>query len=559
MIQANTINGSNAQLLANGNGALINDGQDGGGGGGAGGTIWLQATELSVALLLEANGFGGSQVNNQNGDRCFGPGGGGSGGAIYANLLGVNPLLSASANGGAAGITTNSTNGCNGSTLGAMPGANGLLFDSMLLPEGEGPVGPTSIVSQPQASIYCEGDNVFYNITATGLALSYQWERNDGSGFMPLTENAPYAGTQSNFLQIDNVNGAMDGHQFRCVVMSACGSEVLSEVVTLMIEQVPSVDFDFSASGLTVTFMNQSMSTGNFTWDFGDGNSSTEFSPAHSYNTEGIYYVSLLLETNCGSAVFLDTVQLAIIPMPYFSADVTGGCLPVTVQFTDQTVAFVEVYGWSFPGGTPSFSTVQNPLVTYNEAGVYDVSLAVTNNAGANSLTFVNFITVLEEPTVDFDFEANGLEVSFENNTQGANAYSWDFGDGSPLSTMENPIHNFPVPGTYTVTLIAQNTFCANSITTEIEVGTSATVDVQNGAWQLFPNPAGADLHILNEAYRGDLLWRLYDNTGRLLFQDAIVFDGLTTLKTNALVPGIYCLVLQTETGKEQVLTLLKL
>jgi PKD repeat protein len=558
-IKANAISGSNAQLLANGNGAIINDGQDGAGGGGAGGTIWLQAAELSVDLVLEAKGFSGSQVNNQNGDRCFGPGGGGAGGAIYANLLNFNPLLSAFANGGAAGITTNSTNGCNDSTLGAMPGTNGLLFNNPLFPVGEGPVGPTSIVSQAQSSPSCEGDNVFYNIAATGLGLTYQWEWNGGSGFMPLTENAPYSGTQSNFLQIDNVMANMDGLQFRCVVNSTCGNEVQSEVVTLTIEEAPAVDFDFSASGLTVTFINQSMSSGIFTWDFGDGNSSTEVSPTHTYNSEGTYYVSLLLETDCGSSVLLDTVQLATLPVPGFNSDIAGGCLPVTVQFMDQTLAFVEVYAWTFPGGTPATSSEQNPIITYNEAGVFDVALAVTNNAGGSSLTFVNYITVLEEPSVAFDYQNNGLEVNFENLSQGANTYTWDFGDGSPLSTLENPTHDFPLPGIYIVTLTAANAFCSNSITMEIEIGTSSISTLQNGRWLLFPNPTAADLHLVNETYRGDLMYRLYDNTGRLVLKNVFAFDGQSSLATNTLVPGIYCLVLHAESGEEQVFKMIKL
>jgi PKD repeat protein len=65
-----------------------------------------------------------------------------------------------------------------------------------------------------------------------------------------------------------------------------------------------------------------------------------------------------------------------------------------SVQFTDLSTNNPTSWSWDFPGGSPSSSTVSNPIVTYNTAGSYDVTLTVTNSAGPNSKTEPAYITV---------------------------------------------------------------------------------------------------------------------------------------------------------------------
>lgn len=82
-------------------------------------------------------------------------------------------------------------------------------------------------------------------------------------------------------------------------------------------------------------------------------------------------------------------------PMPDFSADSTQICLGQNVDFTDQTTGNPTSWSWSFPGGTPATSTVQNPQnIIYNLAGTYNVTLTATNSISTNSYTKTNYITV---------------------------------------------------------------------------------------------------------------------------------------------------------------------
>ena len=91
------------------------------------------------------------------------------------------------------------------------------------------------------------------------------------------------------------------------------------------------------------------------------------------------------------------------VPFANFSANVVSGCPGFTVQFSDNSFNNPTSWFWTFPGGTPSTSTDQNPLVTYNNPGTYNhVSLGVQNSFGNDSITKLNYIAVSPqlEPTI---------------------------------------------------------------------------------------------------------------------------------------------------------------
>jgi hypothetical protein len=80
--------------------------------------------------------------------------------------------------------------------------------------------------------------------------------------------------------------------------------------------------------------------------------------------------------------------------MADFIADVTEITEGGTVHFTDLSTGGITTWNWTFEGGTPQFSTIQNPTVVYNVPGVYDVSLAVSNGINSNTIVKPNYITV---------------------------------------------------------------------------------------------------------------------------------------------------------------------
>jgi uncharacterized protein (TIGR02145 family) len=103
-----------------------------------------------------------------------------------------------------------------------------------------------------------------------------------------------------------------------------------------------------------------------------------------------------------GDVWYFTTAQQGEPPEADFFAEPTSGNAPLEVNFTDQSTNNPNSWNWSFPGGSPSTSTNQNPTVTYNSAGVYDVTLTVENDFGSDTEVKNNYITVSEQtiPTV---------------------------------------------------------------------------------------------------------------------------------------------------------------
>jgi PKD repeat protein len=92
----------------------------------------------------------------------------------------------------------------------------------------------------------------------------------------------------------------------------------------------------------------------------------------------------------------LFTVSLPLQPPDAeFTADNTSISEGQSIQFTDQSTNNPTQWSWSFPGGTPSGSTVQHPIVTYDTQGTYPVTLTASNSAGSDTETKVDYITVL--------------------------------------------------------------------------------------------------------------------------------------------------------------------
>ncbi|MDV7396459.1 PKD domain-containing protein, partial [Arthrospira platensis SPKY1] len=131
-------------------------------------------------------------------------------------------------------------------------------------------------------------------------------------------------------------------------------------------------------------------------------------------------------------------------------------------------------------GGEPAASSLPNPVVLYTQPGSYDVELRLFSNFGEQAVQAASRVTVYARPLPAFSYTADGLRVTFENASQQADTYVWNFGDGSS-STQPSPVHDFPAPGLYEVTLNATNPNCSRSVTQSVflqPTSTAAVADV---------------------------------------------------------------------------------
>ena len=91
---------------------------------------------------------------------------------------------------------------------------------------------------------------------------------------------------------------------------------------------------------------------------------------------------------------FFTLKAIAQAPVPNFTASITTICGGGNISFTDQSTNSPTSWNWSFPGGTPSSSTAQNPTVNYNTSGTFSVTLTASNGSGNNMITKPNYITI---------------------------------------------------------------------------------------------------------------------------------------------------------------------
>ncbi|MEO0473604.1 MAG: PKD domain-containing protein, partial [Bacteroidota bacterium] len=333
----------------------------------------------------------------------------------------------------------------------------------------------------------CSPLTVQFTDLSTGTIHEWAWDFGNGntSSFDDVTATYTTPGTYTVTLTVrDTINGT---------------SSTRTEVNYITVYTEPIASFTYNpASGcapLTVNFSDASTpgdgAITNWTWDFGDGNLGTGPSPSHTYLTSGTYTVTLVVEDANGcqdTRVENDIVTITDVANVDFSGTPRTGCsAPLRVDFTNNvTPAGTYNFLWNFGDGNTSAAA--NPTHNYTANGQYTVSLTVTDNNGCSETLSRTDYIIIDQPNADF-FAVNttvctGLPVSFINNSSGADSYIWNFGDGN-TSTAVNPIHTYNVPGTYPVTLTANNSAGCSDIrvrTTYITVNASpaASFNVSN-------------------------------------------------------------------------------
>ncbi len=184
---------------------------------------------------------------------------------------------------------------------------------------------------------------------------------------------------------------------------SGCVSS-LSYPNAIQVNTMPTALFSTSDSvicgSLPVSFNNLSLNADSVVWFFGDGNSSTDFSPIYTYSAMGSFYPFLIAYNASGCS---DTFQLSNAikinyqPVADFTSDIVQGCASLPVSFTDLSAeVFNPIYLWDFGNGYTSSSL--NPMEVYTTPGFYDVSLTVTNEGGCSDVKFRNAYVRVYDP-----------------------------------------------------------------------------------------------------------------------------------------------------------------
>ncbi len=236
-------------------------------------------------------------------------------------------------------------------------------------------------------------------------------------------------------LTVESLNGCLDTDQEVVGVFESPVPDMIANNVC-QDEEATFIDFSTFDAGDPIT---------NWAWDFGDTNTSTLQNPSNTYTTMGDYDVTLTVSTANCSATEVFPVSVDPAPIPAFIVDDTIGCSPLTVNFTNQSID-ADNYTWDFGDGNASAD--ESPSHTFINIGTTDTTYTVVMCAmttfGCGQCDSLN-ITV--QPGAQASFNDNSVppscapfEAFFENTSQGATSYLWDFGDNT-TSIDEHPSH----------------------------------------------------------------------------------------------------------------------
>ncbi|MBD3639242.1 MAG: gliding motility-associated C-terminal domain-containing protein, partial [Crocinitomicaceae bacterium] len=265
-----------------------------------------------------------------------------------------------------------------------------------------------------------------------------------------------------------------------------CGNQTMvTQQITIEVV-TPQIDAGADQSvcdGEAVTLTAGNPNNATISWDNGVFDA-TSFIPPVGSTT---YTVTA---SECGGqCVSNDQVTVTVNPIPVvsFEGDSLMGCASHEVEFTNNSTEQGNCV-WEFGNGVTvnGCGPVSN---TYQNAGLYDVTLTVTSSAGCTATeTYTDYIEVIPYPVASFSFSPNELdlmntEVQFENNSLYGNSYLWDFGDLSGGSNAENPTHIYPdnEAGSYEVELMVENAAgCKDSMTVVVDINDVLIFHVPN-------------------------------------------------------------------------------
>lgn len=263
---------------------------------------------------------------------------------------------------------------------------------------------------------------------------SDSWFWNFGDGTTSDEQNPVHEYAQSGIYEVCMAVSDSCGFDTSCAIINTCGWATAG--------------FTYDQDDLSFSFHDASLEATAWQWDFGDGNSSAEQNPEHTFLASGIYLVTLI----AGNACNTDSFTLTVNTCGTLSAGYTYSASQLLVTFSDTSSDNATAWYWSFGDGFNSME--QNPNHNYALPGEYNVSLLVTT--ACESKLVSNTITVCASAKASFSITSNGGDIVLDNNSAYATYFLWDFGNGA-TSTLAEPNYFFSDTGTFTICLSAEN------------------------------------------------------------------------------------------------------
>ena len=194
--------------------------------------------------------------------------------------------------------------------------------------------------------------------------------------------------------------------------------------------------------------------------------------------TPNTSYLVSIFDSCIGTGLASDTAFLnfTTLPCPVVNANFSFGKRFHSVDLNSSASLGIDSIYWDFGDGNSS--NAQNPNHVYADTGTYQVWMYIYNSDCGGSDSLLQIIQICDTVMAGFTTQSSFLNVSFTSSSYQADSLFWDFGDGSPGSSLSSPIHNYVSQGVYNIQLLAFNP-CGESdtITSVLEVCDSVFAD----------------------------------------------------------------------------------
>ncbi len=352
-------------------------------------------------------------------------------------------------------------------------------------------------VAQFQANLnqVCAGDCIVFTDNSSNQPTDWSWVFQGG------TPSSSSSQTPSSICY------QIPGTYFVSLTVSnAGGSDVHTSSGYITVIATPSIP-TISGNGNQLT---SSASQGN-QWYLNNTPISGATGQAYSPTASGTYYVQVTNSNGCSEMSQPFGFVYTNAPFAAFSTQNNDQalCVGECINFLDQSANAPTSWQWSFPGGTPSSSTAQNPtFICYNNSGIYQVALTVSNAGGSDAITTNAYITVVNDPqTPIISVDGNVLTSSSNSGNQ------W-YLNGAAITGAIGQTYLANQSGNYSVTVTNANDCSSSSTPVNLTVTDIEEVNSELESL-LYPNPSSG-IVMVKSADRFHLI-EVFDLSGKLL------------------------------------------
>jgi gliding motility-associated-like protein len=356
------------------------------------------------------------------------------------------------------------------------------------------------------ASVDIDGDSLIYQMCTplSGITNSNpQPNPSLSPPYLPLNWITPYTATNpittSSGLNFNSANGSINFiptiqgqyavgicvDEYRNgILLNTNRLEIQFNVVACyLVSSIPTATN--LCEGLTINFQNGSTNATSYLWNFGDNttfaDTSNILTPTYSFATFGTYTVSLVaINTNYGTCKDTTIKVINVNPLlaptllPNYSACYNNNLINFNIGGSFHSSA---TFNWNLGSNAiPINPSVSNPNIHFDTINQH-ISVLVSQFGCADTLySVVSFTNPVALFNVNNDLNCNGLTLYFNSGySLNANSYKWDFGDitsSTDTSSQISPLpsYTYPTSGIYTVTLIAYDGSCSDTLKLPINV-----------------------------------------------------------------------------------------